>query len=244
MRNGKPAWLSGTTVITQDGRAYSPPEDADGSGELGLEAGLIANLTDVVVALSEPGAVLVADAAKGLIWKLDTINGKYDIIIQDDIFLSSSPEIPLGVDGLHIVDDYLYFTNLGDNILCRVSIDAAGNATDQIELVAMMPAPDDFALAEDGTAHVVGADQLYRVSPWQGGRAGWRRQRHHTGGCHVRTIRSYSGGCWRAVHRLVIWTYAYPSTDVSAGTNRGLLVPTNGRLIGGQILAINVEAFG
>ncbi|KAK5730754.1 hypothetical protein LTR15_000692 [Elasticomyces elasticus] len=194
---------------------------------------LVANLTDVglpdgVVALSDPGAVLVADAAKGLIWKLDTINGKYDIIIQDDIFLSSNPQIPLGVDGLHVVDDYLYFTDLGDNILCRVSIDAAGYATDQIELIATMPAPDDFALAEDGTAYVVGANQLYRVSA-----AG--KVDVLAGSVNDTTLEGATSAQFGRTREdagvLYIWT------------NGGLLVPTNGRLIGGQILAINVEAF-
>ncbi|KAK3616273.1 hypothetical protein LTR56_026067 [Elasticomyces elasticus] len=195
---------------------------------------LIANLTDVglpdgVVALSEPGAALVADAAKGLIWKLDTINGKYDIIIQDDIFLSSNPQIPLGVDGLHIIGDYLYFTNLGDNILCRVSIDAAGNATDQIELVATIPAPDDFALAEDGTAYVVGANQLNRVSP-----AG--KVDVLAGGVNDTTLEGATSAQFGRTREDAGVLYI--------GTNGGLLVPTNGRLIGGQILAINVEAFG
>ncbi|KAK4895427.1 hypothetical protein LTR27_006491 [Elasticomyces elasticus] len=176
---------------------------------------LIANLTDVglpdgVVALSEPGAVLVADAAKV------------------DIFLSSSPQIPLGVDGLHIVDDYLYFTNLGDNILCRVSIDAAGNATDQIELVATMPAPDDFALAEDGTAYVVGANQLYRVSP-----AG--NVDVLAGGVNDTTLEGATSAQFGRTREDAGVLYI--------GTNGELLVPTNGRLIGGQILAINVEAF-
>ncbi|TKA37004.1 hypothetical protein B0A54_11368 [Friedmanniomyces endolithicus] len=131
---------------------------------------LIASLTDVglpdgVVALSEPGVVLIADAGKGLVWKLDANTGQYTIVIEDDIFISSNPHIPLGVDGVHIVNEYLYFTNLGDNILGRVSIDTAGAATDEIEIVAVMPAPDDFALTADGTAYVAGANQLHRVLP-------------------------------------------------------------------------------
>jgi len=104
---------------------------------------LIANLTDVglpdgVVALSEPGVVLIADAGKGLVWKLDANTDQYTIVIEDDIFISNNPHIPLGVDGVHIVNEYLYFTNLGDNILGRVSIDTAGNATDEIEIVAVI----------------------------------------------------------------------------------------------------------
>ncbi|KAK3115421.1 hypothetical protein LTR53_005268 [Teratosphaeriaceae sp. CCFEE 6253] len=132
---------------------------------------LVANLTDVglpdgVVPLTEPDTVLIADAAQGLIWKLSTRTGEYTIVLDDDILRSHNPHLPLGVDGLHILDEYLYFTNLGDNIFARVAIDTTlGNATDQIEIVATLPFPDDFALAGDGTAYVVGANQLYRVSP-------------------------------------------------------------------------------
>ncbi|KAK5112400.1 hypothetical protein LTR62_004363 [Meristemomyces frigidus] len=134
---------------------------------------LVANLTDIglpdgVVALNGSNSVLIADAAKALIWKLDTISGDYTIILEDDILFPSNPQLPqlpLGVDGLHILNDYLYFTNLGDNILCRVAVDNAGNPTDEIDLIATMPFPDNFALTANGTAYVVGANQLYRVSP-------------------------------------------------------------------------------
>ncbi|TKA83152.1 hypothetical protein B0A55_00708 [Friedmanniomyces simplex] len=194
---------------------------------------LIANLTDVglpdgVVPLSEPGAVLIADATKGLIWKLATINGKYTVVIQDDILVSSNPRIPLGVDGLHIVDGYLYFTNLGDNILCRVSIDNAGNATDEIELVATMPAPDDFALAAEGTAYVAGANQLYRVSP-----AG--QVDVLAGGINDTTLEGATSAQFGRTR--------HDAGVLYIGTNGGLLVPVNGRLIGGQILAVNIDQF-
>ncbi|KAK1062664.1 hypothetical protein LTR74_010120 [Friedmanniomyces endolithicus] len=194
---------------------------------------LIANLTDVglpdgVVALGEPGIVLVADAGKGLVWKLDTNTGDYTIVIQDDIMISSNAHIPLGVDGVHIADDYLYFTNLGDNILCRVSIDAAGNATDEIEIVAVMPAPDDFALTADGTAYVVGANQLYRVSPTG-------KVDVLAGGINDTTLEGATSAQFRRTRDDAGVLYI--------GTNGGLLVPVGGRLIGGQLLAINVDQF-
>ncbi|KAK0266184.1 hypothetical protein LTR48_002754 [Friedmanniomyces endolithicus] len=194
---------------------------------------LIANLTDVglpdgVVALSASGVVLIADAGKGLVWKLDTNTGDYTIVIQDDIMISSNPYIPLGVDGVHIADDYLYFTNLGDNILCRVFIDAAGNATDEIEIVAVMPAPDDFALTADGTAYVVGANQLFRVSPTG-------KVDVLAGGINDTTLEGATSAQFGRTRDDAGVLYI--------GTNGGLLVPVGGRLIGGQLLAINVDQF-
>ncbi|KAK4580424.1 hypothetical protein LTR86_000627 [Recurvomyces mirabilis] len=195
---------------------------------------LLANLTQIglpdgIVPLpSKPTTILIADAAKGLIWKLDTLSGTYTIVIEDDILHSSNPLLPLGVDGLHIIDEYLYFTNLGDNILCRVAIDKSGNATDEIELVATMPFPDDFALAEDGTAYVVGANQLYRVSP---------------DGVVVVLAGGINDTTLEGVTSAQFGRTREDAGVLYMGTNGGLLAPVNGRVIGGQLLAINVEQF-
>ncbi|KAK3671685.1 hypothetical protein LTR78_008418 [Recurvomyces mirabilis] len=195
---------------------------------------LLANLTQIglpdgIVSLpSRPTTILIADAAKGLVWKLDTLSGNYTIVIEDDILHSSNPFLPLGVDGLHVIDEYLYFTNLGDNILCRIAIDKHGNATDEIELVATMPFPDDFALAQDGTAYVVGANQLYRVSP---------------DGVVVVLAGGINDTTLEGVTSAQFGRTREDAGVLYMGTNGGLLAPVNGRLIGGQILAIDIEQF-
>ena len=60
--------------------------------EVGLPDG-IASLPD------DKGVVLLADAAKGVIWRVEVSTGEHDVAISDDLFLVSNPLIPLGVDG-------------------------------------------------------------------------------------------------------------------------------------------------
>lgn len=121
-------------------------------------------LPDGVVTLPEPGLVLVADAAKGVVWRVDTLTGDYEIAIRDSLFIPTNPAIPLGVDGLHIADHQLYFTNPDDNLLGRIPIDSHGNSAGSAENVTTkLVFPDDFALREDGTAYVAGANTVWRV---------------------------------------------------------------------------------
>jgi hypothetical protein len=108
----------------------------------------------------------VADAAEGVVWRVNTSDGGYEIAIEDQAFKPTNPTIPLGVDGIHIADRRLYFTNLGNNSLGRIPIDNYGNPTGPVEnLTSKLVFPDDFALRPDGTAFVTGANTLWQVGP-------------------------------------------------------------------------------
>jgi hypothetical protein len=120
---------------------------------------------DGVIALDNPEIVLVADAGRGIVWRLNINSGDYSIAVQDASFDANNSALPLGVDGIRRLDDHLYFTNLGSGFFGRLTIDAWGSATGPIEVVANLTYPDDFALALDGTAYIVGANMLTRVSP-------------------------------------------------------------------------------
>jgi hypothetical protein len=88
---------------------------------------LIANLTDVVLPDGvatlpyDPSVVLVADAAKGVIWRINTTTGDYTMAIDDPTF-KPTDAVPLGVNGIHILNSELYFTNLATNSVGKVAI--------------------------------------------------------------------------------------------------------------------------
>ncbi len=121
-------------------------------------------LPDGATALQyDPGVVLVADASKGLIWRVDTTSGAYSIAIDDPLFKPIEPS-PLGVDGIHIVNDELYFTNLGINLVGKLAITAEGSAAGPVQNISTLAvAPDDFALAGDGTVYAGGYNTLWRI---------------------------------------------------------------------------------
>lgn len=78
---------------------------------------LITNLTDVVLPGGvatlphSPCLVLVADAFKGIMWRVETVTGWYLQAIDGPTF-KPSDAAPLGVDRVQILGDHLCFTNL------------------------------------------------------------------------------------------------------------------------------------
>ena len=109
---------------------------------------------------------LVADAYKGIIWRVDTTTGAYSVAIKDPLLRRTNPEIPLGVDGIHILNNELYFTNFAANLVGKIPITADGSAASSVQnFTSKALFPDDFCLAENGTAYVAGYNTLWRVSP-------------------------------------------------------------------------------
>ncbi|MCJ1291737.1 hypothetical protein MMC34_003282 [Xylographa carneopallida] len=195
---------------------------------------LIANLTNVILPdgiatlENEIGLVLLADAAQGIVWRVDTTTGDYSIAIQDALFTTNNTLIPLGVDGIHILNDYLYFTNFGNNAFGRVAISVNGSATGPVDIIASMTIPDDFAIADDGTAYLAGDNSLYRYSP--DGAVDIL-----IGGPNSLVLE----GCTSAQ----LGRTRLDKNVLYIGTNGGLLAPVDGQIHGGQLVAVNVGLF-
>lgn len=67
--------------------------------------------------------------------------------------LTGSASFPLGVNGLKLFDDYLYYSNSGVPVFARIPIDTfTGVTTGPAELVANISLVDDFVFRADGTA--------------------------------------------------------------------------------------------
>lgn len=106
---------------------------------------------------------MLADAQKGIIRRIDTITGQYAVAINSTLF-APVPQIPLGVDGVHILHDELYFTNLASSLFGRIAIDSHATAIGPAEAITnAAQLGDDFALAGDGTAYIGGNNTLWRV---------------------------------------------------------------------------------
>ena len=172
------------------------------------------------------GLVLLADPQKGLVWRVDTNTGDYVVAISNDAFVPHN-QIPLGVDGIQIFNNYLFFTNLGDGFLGRIPIYNNGSARGAVEVIGNMTRPDDFAIAKDGTAYVAGDNSLYRVS--LNGTVDIL-----AGGANDTTLEGST--CAR---------FGRTSLDqdvVYIGTNGGIPAPVDG-IRGGQVFALNVGLF-
>ncbi|KAL1618570.1 hypothetical protein SLS56_010498 [Neofusicoccum ribis] len=105
------------------------------------------------------GTVLVADSSVGLIWFVNTLTGEYSIALQDTTMAAvtiPSSGMSLGVNGARYRDGFVYYTNTGKQLFCRVQVDpATGSAVGLYETIAQGFAGDDLALSTtDDAAYV------------------------------------------------------------------------------------------
>lgn len=171
--------------------------------------------------------MLVADAAQGVIWRVNTANGDYSIAIDNPAF-KPTDAVPLGVNGIHIRDKELYFTNLATNTVGKVAITPSGNAAGPVQVLSSKAlAVDDLALSDDGTVYAAGLNTLWQVMV----------DGHTTafvGGPNSTVIQGITSARFgrTAVDKDVLYM----------STQGGLLEDPFGSLVrGGQLLAVNVN---
>lgn len=195
---------------------------------------LIANLTSIVLPDGvatlpyDPSVVLVADAAQGVIWRVNTATGDHIVAIDDPTF-KPTDEVPLGVNGIHILNGELYFTNLATNSVGKVTITADGSATSAVQILTNKTlAADDFALRDDGTVYAAGANTLWQVS---------------ADGHTAAFVGDPSSTVLQGITSARFGRTAVDNDVLYVSTQGGLLEDPPGSTIhGGQLLAVNVNA--
>ncbi|KAL9614944.1 MAG: hypothetical protein Q9167_000586 [Letrouitia subvulpina] len=104
--------------------------------------------------------ILVADSAEGLIFAVDLNTGKSNVAITDPLF-ATTQRLPVGVNGIKLQGNTLYFTTSAQNLLGKVNINlktgtALSSATKIVNGLPPAVGYDDFAL-RDGAAYVANA---------------------------------------------------------------------------------------
>lgn len=104
------------------------------------------------------GTILAADSRLGLIWRINTRNMEYEVSLQDNTMAPSDGlGLPLGVNGVRVWKDYVYYNNSPRRLLCRVRVNlTTGQAAGPYEIITQDALSDDFAVALDGTAYLAG----------------------------------------------------------------------------------------
>ncbi|OPB42838.1 hypothetical protein A0O28_0084740 [Trichoderma guizhouense] len=115
----------------------------------------------------DPKTVIVTDTNLGLLWKVNISTGNYEILLQDpSMAIPKGSSIPAGINGVHIHNGYVYFTNTAQMSLSRFSIAKNGTITGSIQRIAEGFMCDDFDVQPDGTVYLPTAAQntVVRVS--------------------------------------------------------------------------------
>ena len=100
-------------------------------------------LNGMTTITDSPNLILVADSELGAVWSIDVETGVYKKAITNPL-LANSTQIPLGVNGIHVVDSTLYFTNTAQGLFGKVDITEEGMATGPVVRIAEDVAGDDY----------------------------------------------------------------------------------------------------
>ncbi|OTB03623.1 hypothetical protein M426DRAFT_12341 [Hypoxylon sp. CI-4A] len=107
-----------------------------------------------------PHLLVSADSFRGCIWSIDTRTHEVSVLIEDTVLGPGAQTPPsgipaIGVNGLRVRGDHLYFTNSNQGTFTRVRIDPRGK-----------PIFDDFALDREGSAYAaVHSTEVFKITP-------------------------------------------------------------------------------
>ncbi|KAL7818345.1 hypothetical protein V8C26DRAFT_397392 [Trichoderma gracile] len=196
-------------------------------------------LNGISVLSEKDQTLLVGDVNGGVIWSLDTKNGQYEVVINNTYtqLYPSGPFSASGVDGLHVRDGSVYFTNIGNGTFNKMPIHSDGTPAGPVTTIAHSPGLfheyDDFTFDCDGNAFLVtgGANTIEMIS------ADGKRQVVIAGDVNSTAIAEPTSCAFgRGLHdKNILYV-------VTAG---GMVTPVNGdTVIGGQLVAVDTISRG
>ncbi|KAJ5735565.1 uncharacterized protein N7483_000690 [Penicillium malachiteum] len=114
-----------------------------------------------------PHIVLIGDAIRGLLFRVDTTTGASKVAIQDpQLNATSTSSLPIGVNGLKVVGNYVHFTNSARNTFGRIPVSDDGETFGEVEIIANLNSTandwDDFIIDSNGIAYV--AQPVYGIA--------------------------------------------------------------------------------
>ncbi|KAF7978229.1 hypothetical protein HWV62_1232 [Athelia sp. TMB] len=118
--------------------------------------------------LDTKGNILVSDSGAGVVYRVNTYTGSYQIVLEDPSMKPAPGGVQLGINGIQIQNGFLYYTSSTQGLFARVAIHPNGTAAGPIEVVASLGGfGDDFALdrASDAYIGTNPDDTLIKVTP-------------------------------------------------------------------------------
>ncbi|KAI2788105.1 hypothetical protein POX_f08492 [Penicillium oxalicum] len=116
----------------------------------------------------ESHLVLIADSPVGLGWKLNTQSGEYSVALNNTKLRPAEGQaLPLGVNGLKVLNDYVYYSSTTRMEFGRVKVNSEAMPVGDYETIASGFLPDNFDVASDGTAYIATDPQnsVVRITP-------------------------------------------------------------------------------
>lgn len=118
-----------------------------------------------------PQHLLIADAALGVVWRLNILTGAVDQPISDPLFTKNAGNPVPALNGIHALGEYLYFSNSNKALLGRIRITADGSPVGEPAKVLAYDLAgatyDDFNILPDRTVFIasVTGNSINRITP-------------------------------------------------------------------------------
>ncbi|KAH8911151.1 hypothetical protein BR93DRAFT_322416 [Coniochaeta sp. PMI_546] len=120
-----------------------------------------------------PTTVLTSDSTLGVVWRLDTVTGHFNKALDfPEMKVAPGAPLAIGINGIRISKDTLYWTNSFERTIYRVKVDkngsvAAGAAVKKVVQIEEAAFLDDFAIDSDGIIWVMEnvGNRLFAVRP-------------------------------------------------------------------------------
>lgn len=120
----------------------------------------------------QPGGgntLLVADSVAGAVYSLNVATKAVSKIITDPLMAPGATSFPVGVNGVKVRDQVLYFSNTDQALLGKVALNADGSAKGPATVVVRnATATDDFQLDPLGNIFIAGNNELRFHGTWEG----------------------------------------------------------------------------
>jgi len=97
--------------------------------------------------------ILVADAGKGAVYKMNVDSGAYELALQDAT-MAPSGGIPFGIDGIKYRDGVVWYTNIFRNSFHKVAVDANVKATGAYQTLWTNLMGDDMCFGPNGKLYI------------------------------------------------------------------------------------------
>ena len=132
--------------------------EEDGTVSRPAKLSLVADMPDTQflngmcrLAPNDNSALLIADSIAGSVIRLDVNTGSYNTVIKDKTMASPSPAGALGINGIRVHGQDLFFTNFAEKTFMKMPISRVrGTAAGPAAVVINGTTGDDFILSKDG----------------------------------------------------------------------------------------------
>lgn len=187
---------------------------------------------------STPHAILNGDIRTGKVWRINTTTGAHEVIIDNNLTAVAPDPVfgESGVNGIHVINESLYFVNTGQRILARMPIEPDGTPIRPPEIIARFNAPlelDDFAIQDDVGYFVTGSGNSIASIRLDG----HSKAKIIAGQLNSTEIAEPTSAAFGRTRHDKHVLYV-----VTAG---GLAAPVNGNItVGAQVLAVDMKRLG